>query len=372
MSSIGQEMAPGGPVRVSAAPERARPRAVAFWLLVSCALVFAMVVIGGITRLTESGLSITRWQPVEGVLPPLSDAAWEAAFADYRATPEYRQVNSGMTLDEFRSIYWWEFIHRFWGRLIGVAFAVPMLWLAFRGRLPRWTRPHLVILFALGGLQGAIGWWMVQSGLVDRPDVSHYRLTVHLAIALAIYAYMLGLALRLLAGRAGVPAGPLATAPRLHLLVFSVLLAATVAWGGLTAGSNAGWLYNEFPLMGGRLIPPDLLALEPAWINLLENGAAIQWAHRGLATLTLLAGLGLAVRLWTGRCGPSAVRAGGLLGLALLAQYGLGIATLLSVVELPVAVVHQAMAVGVITATVLVWHSCASAPARLRERPAPA
>ncbi|MGF1624445.1 MAG: COX15/CtaA family protein [Alphaproteobacteria bacterium] len=367
MASVEQDMAADGSTDVAGRPTRARPRTVAFWLLLSCVLVFAMVVIGGITRLTESGLSITRWQPVEGILPPLDDAAWEAAFADYRETPEYRQINAGMTLEQFQEIYWWEYIHRFWGRLIGVAFAVPMLWLAVRGRLPRWTWPHLVALFALGGLQGVIGWWMVQSGLVDRPDVSHYRLTVHLGLALVIYAYMLGLALRLLAGR---PRWTRGLAPRLHLLVFAGLLAATMAWGGLTAGSRAGWLYNEFPLMGGRLVPPDLLALEPAWINLVENLAAIQWVHRCLATLTLLTGLALAVRLWTGRFGPAAVRAGGLLGLALLAQYGLGIATLLTVVDLPIAVLHQAMAVGVITATILVWHSCAPTGAMRREAPA--
>jgi heme a synthase len=364
VAPVDQELASEGVLFAAERPDRARPRIVALWLLVSCVLVFAMVVIGGITRLTESGLSITRWQPVEGILPPLSAEAWDAAFADYRATPEYRETNAGMTLDAFKSIYWWEFVHRLWGRLIGAAFAIPMLWLAVRGRLPRWSRPHLVALFALGALQGAIGWWMVESGLVDRTDVSQYRLTIHLGMALAIYAYMLALALRLLGGRAEPrPSRPQGAAPRLHLLAFTVLLAVTLCWGGLTAGSNAGWLYNEFPLMGGRLIPPDLLALEPAWINLFENPAAIQWTHRGLATLTLLAGLTLAVQLWTGRCGPGAVRAGGLLGLALLAQYGLGIATLLSVVELPLAVLHQAMAVAAVTATVLVWHTCLPATA---------
>lgn len=353
--------------RAGAAADRARPRLVATWLLVCAGLVFAMVVIGGITRLTESGLSITRWQPVEGILPPLSDAAWEAAFADYRETTEYRQTNLGMTLSEFKTIFWWEFIHRLWGRLIGVAFAVPMLWLAVRGRIPRWSQPHLVALFCLGGLQGAIGWWMVTSGLVDRTDVSQYRLTVHLGMALVIFAYMLGLALRLRAGAREPAARPPGSAPRLHLGTFIVLLAVTVVWGGLTAGANAGWLYNEFPLMGGRLIPPDLLSLEPAWINLFENPSAIQWVHRCLATLTLIGGLTLAVQLWTGRCGPAAVRAGGLLGLALLAQYGLGIATLLSVVALPLGVMHQAVAVVVVGATVLVWHTCCPGRARAAE-----
>lgn len=338
---------------------RERPRLVAFWLLVSCGLIFAMVVIGGITRLTESGLSITRWQPVEGILPPLSDAAWEQAFAEYREIPEYRQVNAGMSLAEFQNIYWWEFIHRLWGRLIGAVFAVSMIWLAVRGRVPRRSRPHLIALFVLGGLQGAIGWWMVQSGLVDRTDVSQYRLTVHLGMALAIFAYMLWLALRLRDQEGGAGTRDRSTAPpAMHLLAFSLLLALTLSWGGLTAGSNAGWLYNEFPLMGGQLIPADMLALEPAWINLFENPAAIQWTHRVLATLTLVAGLALSVRLWSGRSGPLAVRAAGLLGLALLAQFSLGVATLLSGVSLPVAVLHQAVAVVVIAAAVGVWHVC--------------
>ena len=336
---------------------RRRPRTVALWLLGCCALVFVMVVVGGITRLTESGLSITRWQPVEGILPPLSAAAWDQAFADYRQTDEYRQVNQGMSLADFQAIYWWEYIHRLLGRLIGFAFAVPLAILGLRGRVPRWAWPHLGGLLALGALQGAIGWWMVQSGLVDRTDVSHYRLAVHLGMAIVIFAYMLAIALRLLGdarpgGRAEPPACPV------HLVGFSALLAVTVIWGALTAGANAGWLYPEFPLMGGRLLPVEMFAMEPAWLNFVENEAAIQWTHRVLATLTLLIGLVLAVRLWAGRGGPAAVRVGGVLGLALLAQYGLGIATLLSRIELPLAVLHQATAVLVVAATVGVWHVC--------------
>ncbi|MEZ5670286.1 MAG: COX15/CtaA family protein [Alphaproteobacteria bacterium] len=366
MTAIGHATNPGTPAGSRAEVARLRrPRTVALWLLLCCAMILAMVVIGGITRLTESGLSITRWQPVEGILPPLSDAAWQQAFADYRQTPEYREVNAGMSLEQFQAIYWWEYVHRLWGRLIGLVFAVPLLVLALRRRIPAWTRPHLVGLFALGALQGAIGWWMVQSGLVDRTDVSQYRLTVHLVMALAIFAYMLWVALRLLRGDGAAGGGE--AVPRFHLIGFSVLIVLTLCWGGLTAGTNAGWLYNEFPLMGGRLVPADFGALDPAWLNLVENPGAIQWVHRLLATLTVLVGLALAVRLWSGRCGPAAVRAAGLLGLALLVQYGLGVATLLSVVELPLAVLHQAMAVLVVAATVGVWHAClASRPGDAR------
>lgn len=330
----------------------------ALWLLACCALIFVMVLVGGITRLTESGLSITRWQPVEGVLPPLSPAAWDQAFADYRQTTEYQQLNAGMTLGDFQGIYWWEYVHRLLGRLIGVAFALPLLVLGLRGRVPRWAWPHLAGLLALGALQGAIGWWMVQSGLVDRTDVSHYRLAVHLGMAIAILAYMLAVALRLLGAASATPAQPPTDPPRLHLIGFSALLAVTIVWGALTAGADAGWLYPEFPLMGGRLLPAEMFALEPAWLNLVENQAAIQWTHRALATLTLLAGLALAVRLWAGGGSIAAVRAAGLLGLMLLAQFGLGIATLLAHVPLPLAVLHQGTAVLVVAATVGVWHVC--------------
>src|SRR5919109_5565307 len=176
--------------RPSASGTRTADRAIAIWLLFCCAMIFGMVVIGGITRLTESGLSITQWKPIEGVLPPLSDAAWQSEFERYQQIPEYQEINRGMTLAEFKGIYWWEYIHRLWGRLIGVVFAVPLVVFLIRGQVRRSLLPHLIAMFVLGGLQGALGWYMVQSGLSERTDVSQYRLAAHFLAALAIYSYL--------------------------------------------------------------------------------------------------------------------------------------------------------------------------------------
>jgi cytochrome c oxidase assembly protein subunit 15 len=333
----------------SAGESRRGERAVAAWLLLCCAMIFAAVVIGGVTRLTESGLSITEWRPVTGTLPPLSEAEWQAAFALYRQIPQYSQVNLGMDLTAFKQIYWWEYVHRLWGRLIGVAFAVPFLYFLIRRRLPRRLAPHLAALFVLGGAQGALGWYMVQSGLADRIDVSQYRLAAHLSLALAIYAYMLWLAFGLL--RRAEPPGAMARAPRGQLWFVAAWTAATIVFGAFVAGLNGGFLYNTFPLMGGQLVPPDLLHLQPAWLNLFDNPAAAQFVHRWLAILLVL----LVVALWlrARRLSAPQRRPFDLLLVAVLAQAVLGIATLLLVVPIPLAAAHQAGAVLLLTA--LVW-----------------
>lgn len=337
--------------------ERATPRAVALWLLVCCAMIFAAVVIGGVTRLTESGLSITEWRPVTGVLPPLSDAEWQEAFTAYQQIPQYRQVNPGMDLADFKEIFWWEWVHRLWGRLIGVVFAVPFLYFLIRRRLPRWLAPHLAALFVLGAAQGALGWYMVQSGLVERVEVSQYRLAAHLSLALAIYVYMLWLALTLL--RPAAPTRPVAPALRAHLWLVAGWLAVTIVFGAFVAGLNGGFLYNTFPLMDGGLTPPDLLHLQPAWRNLFENPATAQFVHRWLAiALVLLVGW-----LWlrASRLATPQRRAFDLLLLAVLAQAGLGIATLLLVVPIPLAAAHQACAVLLLTALVWTLHATRNA-----------
>src|SRR4051812_26788727 len=233
-------------------------RAVAMWLLACAALIFAMVVVGGITRLTHSGLSIVEWQPIVGTVPPLDDAQWHDAFAKYRETPEYRQVNRDMTLEQFKGIFWREYAHRLLGRVIGLVFVVPLAWLALRGRIPRSLLPRLVGIFVLGGLQGALGWYMVQSGLVDDPRVSQYRLAAHLGLAAAIYAAIVWTALCLLYPRAAPPA-PAAlrrSALALVALVFVMMLS-----GALVAGIRAGLAYNTFPLMNGYVLPPEAFAL---------------------------------------------------------------------------------------------------------------
>ncbi len=313
-------------------------RAIAIWLFVIAAMVMAMVVIGGITRLTESGLSIMEWRPLSGVLPPFSSAEWERVFALYKTIPEYQQLNRGMSLGEFKTIFWWEYVHRLWGRLIGLAFALPLAWFLLRRRVPRGLTPHLFAMLALGAAQGALGWFMVTSGFGQRTDVSQYRLVAHLALALAIYGYLLWIAFGLLGRRALPPVGP---ALRRPLLLVLCLLGATVILGGFTAGLDGGMVYNSFPLMGDRFAPADLWTMSPLWLNFFENPPAAQFAHRWLAVSTVIAILAL----WIG-AGP---RNRGLpihlLALFALLQASLGLATLLLVVPIPLAALHQAGAV---------------------------
>ena len=316
-------------------------RPVAIWLLVCCALIFAMVVIGGVTRLTESGLSITEWKPVEGTIPPLTQEAWEEAFAKYQQIPEYRLRNEGMTLAEFKNIFWWEYVHRLWGRLIGFAFLLPLIWFVVRGHVRGRLAWQLGGIFVLGGLQGALGWYMVQSGLADRVDVSPYRLTAHFGLAIAIYGATLWTALDLLRPAA---VGPADRNLRPGAFAFCVLVFVTMLSGGFVAGLDAGFTYNTFPLMDGRLVPAGYLDEQPWWLNLFENIAAVQFNHRLLAMTTVAA----ALALWwiTRRAVQSAARALGIAVAAMaLIQVALGIATLLLVVPIPLAAAHQGGAV---------------------------
>jgi cytochrome c oxidase assembly protein subunit 15 len=320
---------------------RRNDRAIGLWLLVCCAMVFVMVVLGGVTRLTQSGLSIMEWAPLRGALPPITEAEWQRIFALYQQIPEYQQVNHGMTLAEFQGIFWWEWLHRLWGRLIGVVFLLPFLWFLLRGQIRRGLAPKLALLFALGAAQGALGWFMVASGFADRVDVSQYRLVAHLALALAIYVAMLWTALGLLGARARWPV------PRRlfrHLLAALALLCLTIVMGGFTAGLHGGLVYNTFPLMGGEFAPSDLWGMSPGWINLFANPPAAQFIHRWLAIATLATVLAVG---WRDRAGGSLpVRLA--CAMALL-QVGLGIATLLLVVPVPLAVLHQAGAVTLLT-----------------------
>jgi len=330
---------------------------VAVWLLVCCALVFAMVVVGGVTRLTHSGLSITEWQPIVGTLPPLDDAQWNEAFAKYQATPEYAQVNRGMSLEAFKGIFWWEYFHRLLGRAIGAVFLLPLLWFVARRRIPPGLAPRLFGIFLLGGLQGAVGWYMVESGLVDDPRVSQLRLTVHLGLAFAIFAAMFVTALSLLdpqPAAQGTRTRMLARyAKGLALVVFVMALS-----GGLVAGIRAGFAYNTFPLMNGHAVPPEIMLIEPWYLNFFNNIATVQFDHRLLAwSLALL----IPVFWWRMRSAPGIsprARVGAHLLLALLAvQITLGISTLLLVVPLPLAAAHQAGALLLFAATLNVAHA---------------
>jgi cytochrome c oxidase assembly protein subunit 15 len=349
-----------GPAASRATGRRA-PQAVAIWLLVCCALVFAIVVVGGVTRLTHSGLSITEWQPIVGALPPLSAAEWDEVFVKYQATPEYRQVNKGMSLDAFKSIFWWEYAHRLLGRAVGAVFALPLAWFVIRRKLPARLVPPLVAIFALGGLQGALGWYMVQSGLIDDPRVSQLRLAAHLGLALLIFAAMFWLALSLLrpASEArredATQPGRAAMLQRFALLIVALVFVQALA-GSLVAGIRAGFAYNTFPLMNGRVVPPEILSLTPWYRNFADNMATVQFDHRMIAWLLAL----LVPVFWfrVRRHAPPRVKlAADLLLVALSLQFALGIATLLLVVPLPLAAAHQAGAVLLFAAALNAAHA---------------
>jgi heme a synthase len=324
-----------------AAPD-SRPRAIAAWLLIVAALVLLMVVVGGITRLTESGLSITRWEPVAGAIPPLGAADWQAQFELYKASPQYEQLNHGMTLADFKAIFFWEYLHRLLGRLVGLAFALPLAWFWWRRAIPPGFGGKLGAILALGALQGAIGWWMVASGLIDRPDVSHIRLAIHLLAALFIFAALIWVALDLSA-RARPPI----------LAIWALcLLFLQFMFGAYVAGLDAGYAFNTWPRMGADWYPAGAEWLRPALRNFADNPITVQFVHRWLAFLVAAVALWLGLRAWArGLRAEGAALAG-----AVVAQLTLGILTLLSGVRIEIAVAHQAMAVLLLAATLTAAH----------------
>ena len=344
---------------------------VAVWLGVCAAMVFAMAVIGAITRLTESGLSMVEWRPLIGTIPPLTEAEWHRVFDLYRQTPEYIHKNAGMTLAQFKEIFFWEWFHRIWGRAIGLVFAVPLLayWLGGTlrradptGRL-RWK---LLGMLVLGALQGLMGWYMVQSGLIDRPAVSQYRLAAHLGLAFLIYALLIWLILDLVGPRG--TAG-LATAPRGlrgHAVGTAAIVVVTIFWGAMVAGLDAGIGYNSWPLMDGLVLPPEALMTEPpfvtgaepvpVWLLPFENPGLVQFVHRWIAIVAAAAVLALAWRAWR-HAAPGGERwllSG--LGAAVIGQVLLGIATLVLFVPIPLAAAHQAGAFVLVGGLVAVLH----------------
>ncbi|MEO5336735.1 MAG: COX15/CtaA family protein [Magnetospirillum sp. WYHS-4] len=330
-----------------------RNRIMALWLFGMCVMVFVMVVLGGLTRLTHSGLSIVEWNPVTGFVPPLNEADWQRLFEQYQQYPEFKKVNAGMDLQGFKGIFWLEFVHRVWGRMMGLAFFFPALFFVLRGWVDRRLGRHFAGMFLLGGLQGALGWFMVASGLVDNPDVSHYRLTAHLGAAVAIFAYMLWIGMDLMSPERHLPVGALSGhARRLAGLVFLTILS-----GGLVAGLDAGFSYNTFPLMDGRFVPDGYLDHSPWWINFFENLPAVQFDHRILAESTLaliLAFWWKARQAGLSRRAHLAVNA---LALAVTVQVALGIATLLLVVPVGIAATHQAGAVVLLAAALWAAHA---------------
>ncbi|MEK9670892.1 MAG: COX15/CtaA family protein [Rhodospirillaceae bacterium] len=338
------------PTAIAATPA-ARLDLVAVWLFVIAVMIFAMVVLGGVTRLTESGLSMVDWRPVTGWLPPMGEAAWQKVFDAYRTSPEYKRVNAGMSLDDFKGIFWLEYLHRLFGRVIGLAFFFPFVFFLSTGRLRGGLRWKCGAMFVLGGLQGGLGWYMVKSGLVDQPDVSQYRLAAHLGLALVIYLYVLWTAFGIVQHRSGHGGGPAGTrAAAVLALVFL-----TVISGAFVAGLNAGLIYDTFPLMGGQLVPPEAFGLEQFHQNLFEDRATVQFDHRVLAMTTVAAVLAF----WLGirRSGnPGLRRAGGVALAAVAVQAGLGISTLVNGVPLVLAALHQAGAVVLLTAVLWAAH----------------
>jgi cytochrome c oxidase assembly protein subunit 15 len=327
-----------------------RQRAVRLWLIAVAAMIFAMVLVGGATRLTESGLSIVEWQPVTGTLPPLSETAWRAEFEKYQATPQYRDVNRGMSLGDFKTIYWWEWTHRLLGRAIGVAFLLPFLWFLWRGWVGPGLKWRLWAIFGLGAVQGAVGWWMVASGLVGRTSVSQYRLAFHLTLACIIYAAILATAQRL--GPRPIAAIPRRATITAALLVGLVLL--QIYLGALVAGLRAGLIYNTWPLIDGAFIPnaASLFFNPPWWRNLFENTLTVQFNHRMVAYAIFLVALLHLADAMRSRVWPLRAGAGALFAVVTL-QAALGIVTLLHQAPLWLALSHQGMAMVVLTVAVL-------------------
>lgn len=326
---------------------------VAGWLFVCCAMIFLIVVVGGATRLTQSGLSMTEWQPLVGAIPPLNDEQWSKVFEKYQQTPEYLKINRGMSIEEFKGIFWWEYFHRLLGRSIGVVFLLPFLYFLARRKIDASLVGRFALIFVLGAVQGGLGWYMVRSGLIDDPRVSPYRLTAHLGLAFLIYAAILRTALQLLSPALAAPheryRRPRVLAAALAGLIFLMVLS-----GGIVAGTRAGFVYNTFPLMDGQWIPQGVLTMQPWYLNFFENILTIQFDHRLIAALLVL----LVPLFWLylrQLHPPQGVRSSAtfLLGM-LVFQVSLGIGTLLQGVPVLLAVSHQAGALLLFTACVLV------------------
>ncbi len=343
----------------TSSPDRGQ-RLLSLWLASLCLLLLAMVVVGGATRLTESGLSIPYWQPVQGALPPLSADDWQQVFDAYRASPQYEQINSGMSLAAFQTIFWWEWAHRQLGRFIGIAFALPFAWLMWRHRAA--VRPYqarLMIIFALGGLQGFIGWWMVASGLVHEPAVSHYRLAVHLGNALLIFALVFWTWLDVRDDRRGQP--PRLATLKAGAIVLMALLTIQIILGAFVAGKDAGHASDTWPLMDGRLMPRGLWTMLPAWRNLVENDVMLHWLHRSLAWVVVGHAIAMGLKMYRLQSHDAQI-----IGMALLltvtVQFLLGVLTVLNGVPVLLGTLHQGNAVLLLAACIAFAHYHIAAP----------
>jgi cytochrome c oxidase assembly protein subunit 15 len=331
-------------------------RQIALWLLFCAGVIFSMILLGGVTRLTNSGLSMVEWKPLMGIIPPITDVEWQETFDKYQQFPEYQKVNQGMNVDEFKSIFMFEYLHRILGRLIGVLFLLPFLFFYFTKRIPVGLTPKLMVMFVLGGLQGLLGWYMVKSGLVDNPRVSQYRLTAHLGAAVIIYAYILWVALGLLSVSASLTPSLNSVAQGLKRFSFTLsgLIFLMILSGGLVAGSRAGFAYPTFPLMGDSFIPPGLFNTDPAWLAIFEDITTIQFNHRIFAYVLFTLILSFAFKvLRSGIQGKLRAGIHCLIAL-LLVQMTLGISTLLLHVPVALAAAHQGGAIALFTTSLFV------------------
>lgn len=336
-------------------PAQTRPsstspeKQIAIWLFFMAALIFCMILLGGVTRLTHSGLSIVEWKPLTGIVPPLNESAWQQEFLNYQAFPEYQKLNQGMTLGEFKRIFYFEYFHRLLGRLIGVCFLLPMLVLGYRGAIKKSLLPHLGMIFLLGAGQGLLGWYMVKSGLIDNPHVSQYRLTAHLMAAVCIYAYILWVAFGLLKAPPDRPQQPLSQKLYGSAVAITGLVALMISSGGFVAGLKAGLAYNTFPLMDGKWIPDHLYVLQPFWLNWFENITCVQFNHRmmGWTLVVLIPLFSYAVRKFgiTSRSRTVAL----FFPLLIVFQFLLGVTTLLLGVPVAIAATHQGGAIVIFT-----------------------
>ncbi|MEE8364331.1 MAG: COX15/CtaA family protein [Gammaproteobacteria bacterium] len=333
-------------------------QAISRWLFLCLTLIFCIVILGGVTRLTGSGLSMVNWEPVHGMLPPLSAEQWKEEFGHYQRSPEYQKINRDMEVDEFKSIFWFEYSHRMLGRLIGLVFLLPFLYFWWRHRIKPGLTPKLIVMFALGGLQGLLGWYMVKSGLVDNPHVSQYRLTAHLLSAILIYGFILWVLLDLHYRQAYLSLRRSDLSRwRIGSLALTTLVMITIISGGFVAGLKAGLIFNTFPLMGGQWIPEGVAALSPWYLNLFENSVTVQFTHRLLAIAT-----GLLLLVWYLR-GRALHRDAPVkssfkwIGMMVIVQVSLGIATLLWQVPVLLGAMHQAGALLLFSAMLINVHA---------------
>ncbi len=336
------------------APDRAITR----WLMVCLFLIFAMVILGGVTRLTDSGLSMVNWHPIHGVIPPLNEQQWQEEFGHYQQSPEFQKINREMDVQDFKSIFWFEYSHRLLGRLIGLVFLLPFLYFWFRKQIKPGLTPKLIIMFCLGGLQGLLGWYMVKSGLVNNPHVSQYRLTAHLMSAILIYGFILWVILDLGSEQAYKPMCDSAIQRwRRWSSGLTALLLLTIVSGGFVAGLDAGLIFNSFPLMGGEWIPQGIAALSPWYQNLFENRVTVQFDHRLLAMTTGVLLIGWYLKGRSRFEGELIKRSFKLTGMMVIIQLALGISTLLLQVPVWLGALHQAGALLLFSALLINLHA---------------